>query len=95
MEKTNTIEDSPMVFYDVEVFPNLFLVSHKAAGEGKPIVRMINPKPAEIEQLMRFKLVGFNCRRYDNHILYARLMGYSNKQLYDLSQRIISGGRRE
>lgn len=92
--KTNTIEDSPMVFYDVEVFPNLFLVSHKAAGEGKPIVRMINPKPAEIEQLMRFKLVGFNCRRYDNHILYARLMGYSNKQLYDLSQRIISGGRR-
>lgn len=40
---------------------------------------------------MRFRLVGFNCRRYDNHILYARLMGYTNEQLYNLSQKIISG----
>ncbi len=28
---------------------------------------MINPTPTEIEELMRFRLVGFNCRRYDNH----------------------------
>ena len=40
---------------------------------------------------MRFRLVGFNCRRYDNHILYARLMGYTNEQLYNLSQKIING----
>ena len=52
---------------------------------------MINPKPSEIEELIRFRLVGFNCRRYDNHILYARLMGYTNEQLYNLSQRIING----
>lgn len=87
-------EGHPKVFYDVEVFPNLFLVNWKIEGEGQPVVRMINPKPAEIEELMRYRLIGFNCRRYDNHILYARLMGYSNKQLYDLSQRIISGGKR-
>lgn len=80
-----------LVFYDVEVFPNLFLVNWKIEGEGKPVVRMINPGPSEIEDLMKFKLVGFNCRRYDNHILYARLMGYTNEQLYNLSQRIISG----
>lgn len=80
-----------LIFYDVEVFPNLFLVNWKVAGEGKKVVRMIQPKPADIEQLMRHKLVGFNCRRYDNHILYARLMGYDNEQLYRLSQRIISG----
>ena len=84
-------EDAKLVFYDVEVFPNLFLVNWKIEGEGKPVVRMINPTPAEIEELMRFRLVGFNCRRYDNHILYARLMGYSNEQLYNLSQRIING----
>ena len=84
-------EDSPLVFYDVEVFPNLFLVNWKRAGEGRVVVRMINPSPIEIEQLMKFKLVGFNCRRYDNHILYARLMGYTNEELYTLSQRIISG----
>lgn len=84
-------DDAKLVFYDVEVFPNLFLVNWKIEGEGKPVVRMINPAPAEIEELMRFRLVGFNCRRYDNHILYARLMGYSNEQLYNLSQKIING----
>ena len=84
-------EEAKLVFYDIEVFPNLFLVNWKMEGEGKPVVRMINPTPTEIEELMRFRLVGFNCRRYDNHILYARLMGYTNEQLYNLSQKIISG----
>ena len=84
-------DDAKLVFYDVEVFPNLFLVNWKIEGEGKPVVRMINPTPTEIEELMRFRLVGFNCRRYDNHILYARLMGYTNEQLYNLSTRIING----
>ena len=84
-------EEAKLVFYDIEVFPNLFLVNWKIEGEGKPVVRMINPTPTEIEELMRFRLVGFNCRRYDNHILYARLMGYTNEQLYNLSQKIISG----
>lgn len=84
-------DDAKLVFYDVEVFPNLFLVNWKIEGEGKPVVRMINPTSAEIEELMRFRLVGFNCRRYDNHILYARLMGYTNEQLFSLSNRIING----
>lgn len=84
-------DDAKLVFYDVEVFPNLFLVNWKIEGEGKPVVRMINPGSGEIEELMRFRLVGFNCRRYDNHILYARLMGYTNEQLYNLSQKIVSG----
>lgn len=83
-------DEGPLVFYDIEVFPNLFLVNWKMEGEGKPVVRMINPNPEEIEDLVRFKLVGFNCRRYDNHILYARLMGYTIEQLYNLSQKIIS-----
>lgn len=85
--------DGPIIFYDVEVFPNLFLVNWKAQGEGKPVVRMINPKPSEIEELLKYRLVGFNNRRYDNHMLYARLMGYSNEQLFNLSQRIINGDR--
>lgn len=86
--------DAQLIFYDVEVFPNLFLVNWKIEGEGKPVVRMINPSPTEIEELMQFRLVGFNCRRYDNHILYGRLMGYDNEQLYNLSQKIISGDKK-
>ena len=86
-------DEATIVFYDVEVFPNLFLVNWKMAGKGKPVVRMINPTSTEIEELMRFRLVGFNCRRYDNHILYGRMIGYDNEQLYDLSQRIVGGSR--
>ena len=78
-----------LVFFDVEVFPNLFIVVYKYL-DGEP-VKLINPTPAEIEPLLHLKLVGFNCRRYDNHIIYARYIGYSNAQLYELSQRIISG----
>lgn len=85
--------DAPIAFYDIEVFPNLFLVNWKIQGEGKPVVRMINPSPQEIEQLVQYRLIGFNCRRYDNHILYGRLIGYDNAQLYKLSQRIINGSK--
>ena len=87
-------DEAKLVFYDVEVFPNLFLVNWKIEGPNQPVVRMINPKPQEIEELMKFRLVGFNCRRYDNHILYARLMGYTEEQLYNLSQKIISSEKK-
>lgn len=87
-------DDQPIIFYDIEVFPNLFLVNWKVEGEGKPVVRMINPKPIEVEELMKYRLVGFNCRRYDNHILYAAgMLGYNCEKLYDLSQSIISGNK--
>ena len=85
--------EDKIVFYDIEIFPNLFLVNWKYDGEDQPVVRMINPKPAEIEELIKYKLVGFNCRRYDNHMLYARLMGYNNQQLFNLSQKIINEGK--
>ena len=55
-----------------------------------PKVTLYNPSRNEIEDLMKYKLIGFNNRRYDNHILYAWMMGYNNKQLYELSQRIIN-----
>lgn len=80
-----------IIFYDVETFPNLFLVNWKLQGEGNKVVRMINPSSSDIEELLHYRLVGFNCRRYDNHMLYARLMGYDNKQMFNLSQRIING----
>lgn len=79
--------DKPIVFFDVEVFPNLFIVVWKFAG--KDCVKMINPKPSDIEELLQYRLIGFNNRRYDNHILYARLIGKSNEELYDISQRIV------
>lgn len=82
--------DSPLVVYDVEVFPNLFVIDWKKIGDDTSIIKMINPTPKEVEALLKFKLIGHNCRRYDNHILHARMMGYTNEQLFNLSQKIIN-----
>lgn len=89
-DPVDSVSDA-IVFYDIEVFPNLFLVNWKFQGEGKQVMRMINPSPVDIERLCQFRLIGFNNRRYDNHILYARMMGYSVEDLFELSQRIING----
>lgn len=82
--------DDDLVIYDVEVFPNLFVICWKYQ-KSDHIVRMINPSPKDVEALMGMKLVGYNNRRYDNHILWGRYMGYTNEQLYKLSQKIING----
>lgn len=82
--------DGEIIFFDVEVFPNLFVLCWKIIDQDK-VHKMINPTPTQVESLLKFKLVGFNCRRYDNHILWAKMMGYTNQQLYNLSQKIIKG----
>lgn len=84
-------EDVPIVFFDVEVFPNLFVVVWKLQGEDNKPMTLINPTSKDIENLCKFRLVGFNNRKYDNHILYARMHGYSNEELYNLSQKIVQG----
>lgn len=82
-------DEQPIVFFDVEVFPNLFVLVYKAAGDKQTPVKLINPTSNDIEKLLNFRLVGFNNRKYDNHILYGRLIGYSNARLYQLSQDMI------
>jgi hypothetical protein len=50
---------------------------------------MINPSQAEVEALSKLKLIGFYNRRYDNHILYAAILGYTVEQIYELTRQII------
>lgn len=87
-----TSEPAKLVFYDVEVFPNLFVVCWKVQGVDY-VHEMINPSPGHVEDLMKMPLVGFNNRRYDNHILYAAMMGMKGQELYEYSQRLISNDR--
>ena len=77
-----------IVFFDVEVYSNLFVVCWKTIGSDT-VVRMLNPTGEELTPLFEQKLVGFNNRRYDNHILYARYLGYTLEGLFNLSQAII------
>lgn len=90
-ENTENYTSDTIIFFDVEVFPNLFVVVYKAAG--KKCVRMINPGSKDIEALAQFKLVGFNNRKYDNHILYGRMLGENDAQLYARSQALINDDR--
>lgn len=86
-------EKESLVFFDVEVFPNLLVVVWKKLGPDCKCVKMINPSPEKVEELCKFRLVGFNNRKYDNHILYSRMMGYSEGQVYKLSQSIIGNDK--
>ena len=89
-ERTPTT-DGRVVFFDCEVYKNLFVICWKYEGDDSSPIRMINPAPMDVEKLLyQFKLVGFNNRSYDNHILYARYLGASNEELYRLSQRIMA-----
>lgn len=85
--------DGGLVFYDVEVYPNLFLVCWMRDDPGAEVAVMVNPRPEELEPMFEMKLVGYNNKRYDNHVLYARWMGYDTERLFRLSQRIVSGDR--
>lgn len=89
----NPQNDDILTFYDVEVFPNLFLISFMDSNEKEPH-SWINPPRKSVMELMRGNLVGFNNRKYDNHILYAwAVLGYNNQQLYQLSQKIVTNDR--
>lgn len=92
VESVDPSLDPRPVFFDVEVYPNLFIVCWKY-DDVDDVIKMINPSPESIEDILKFKLVGFNNRRYDNHILYARYLGYNNEQLYKLSKKIIEGDK--
>jgi GTP:adenosylcobinamide-phosphate guanylyltransferase len=82
------VNDDRMAIFDIEVYPNLFVVCWKFRGDDT-VVRMINPSKEEVENLTKLKLVGFYNRRFDNHILYAAVLGYSVDQLYKLTRKIV------
>ncbi len=85
-------EDGALVFFDVEVFPNLLVIVWKS--EDAEPVRLVNPTPDMVRRLCQMKLVGFNNRRYDNHILYARMLGYTEEQVYKVSRNIVANHNR-
>lgn len=85
-------EDDRIAFFDIEVFPNLFLIVWKYDGSDRHNI-MVNPTVEEVKRFIKLKLVGFNCRRYDNHIVYAAAVGFTVKELYNLSKLIIKEQR--
>lgn len=86
-ESLEALKDQ-IIFFDVEVFPNLFVLCYKKK-DADGVVKLINPSIEVVKDLCCSKLIGFNNRKYDNHILYAWMQGYSNEELYKQSKMII------
>lgn len=96
-DPANYIEDSidkPIAFFDIEVYKNLLLVCWKT--KDSKCQWMINPEPSAIEWLFEtYRLIGYNNRKYDNHILFARFMGYPIIECYNLSAQIVSSKKKD
>lgn len=81
--------EKPIAFFDVEVFPNLVLICYKVRGVDG-VHRLYNPSSDLVQRLVNlYRLIGFNNRAYDNHILYALILGYSIHRVFLLSQDLI------
>ena len=76
--------EAPIAFYDVEVFPNLFLVNWKVQGEGKPVVRMINPEPHEIEL---YKLSQRIIDKKSSDAMFGEAYNLSYTDVYDFAAK--------
>lgn len=98
LQQMQAVSDTPVdlpgatkVYYDVEVYPNLFVICWKEAGEDKPVHHVVNPPMQVVQQLIQLPLVGFNNRKYDNHIMLAAAQGESVAMLYARSKRLTTG----
>ena len=76
------------VFFDFEIFPNLVVLCVKPLG--KDPIALINPTPAQVSEWFKYRMIGFNCRDYDNHIAWALMQGDSPYDLFIRSQNIIN-----
>lgn len=92
---SDSARDPRLAFFDIECYPNLFMVCWMYDVENPTpddVTVMINPNPHDVERMIdKLNLVGYNNRGYDNHMLWAAAMGFSNIQLYNLSTKIING----
>lgn len=84
-------DDKPIMIFDLEVKPNMNFFGGKELGEDKVPLRIFNPTPSDVENFItNFRLIGFNNLNYDNHILYAMMLGKTPAEVFDVSNRIIN-----
>lgn len=87
--------DAKIVFFDIESFPNLFVLCWKYQG-AEVIHTMVNPSAQEMhdfiwtpEGKLRYKLVGYNNKNYDNPMIYGVSVGDTVYDSFMRSQAII------
>lgn len=87
------------LIYDVESFPNYFLVSFKCVETGKIVYFEDSPEAVVDTQLLAFvmlrnRVVGFNSDDYDRVMVELAIQGRHAEELHEFSNRLIVGGER-
>lgn len=80
------LKDATPVFWDLEVTKNHFVCCWKPLD--LPGVKWLDPTPEQMEWFItnpKFLLAGFNSRKYDDHIAYAR--AYEREDFMQLFKR--------
>lgn len=85
------VKDEDIWFYDIEVYPNLFVIAYKQWHKPETRTVLFNPTPKQVEDILNRPLIGYNCRRYDNHIMYSARNHEPIVSLYNQSQAIVNG----
>ena len=100
--ETKEYLEKPIAFFDWEVFPNLTILCYKVEGgirgeEGKKeVVKLINPTANQVSAFLHdYRAVGFNNLDYDNQISYARILGWTNEEIFKLSKALTSKDKEE
>ena len=93
----NVMTEKPLTIYDIEIWPNVFIFCWKYVDKNnKTVVPSINPKPEDLKTFFeKTNPMGFNVRKYDNHLCYDAMLGATPYMLYCQSQDIIVHKKQE
>lgn len=82
--------NSRPVIFDIEVVPNKFCICWAYVDDEEKVYVMDCPTSEQVLEFVTTKqLWGYNCRRYDNHIMAARIHGADIPGVYRVSKRLI------
>jgi len=88
----------PLVVFDIETYPNYFLVAFKSIENGQ-VVHIESREGASLSNddkkrivrvLKRYTVIGFNSRNFDIPVLMAALSGYTTDAIHSMAETIIS-----
>lgn len=93
-------DNAPRVIFDIESLPNLFVICWKIYGSSEPVHSMINPTRSQVyswlwteDGKLRYRLVGFNNKHYDNAMIMGAASGDTPHESFLRSQAIVEGNQ--
>ena len=92
VSEQNESDDDIMTVFDVETAWNHFLICYMLDKDDASVVDMLDPKPDDIYSFIKRKLAGYNSIGYDDHMLYARMIGENCQEMFNRSNNIIKNG---